>query len=61
MNDRRKRRALPKRIVTTLGELISAAYEAADGPGRKQRIERAAGILTAPDLARRMSRPLRFV
>ena len=61
MNERSKRRTLPKRIVTTLGELISAAYEAADGPGKRQRLERAAGILSAPELARRMSRQLRFV
>ncbi len=51
---------LPKRIVTTLGDLISAAYDAAGGFGR-QRVERAAVILTAPPLARRMSRHLQFV
>jgi hypothetical protein len=51
---------LPKQIVTTLGDLVSAAYEAADGFGR-QRIERAASILSAPQLTRRMSRQLKFV
>ncbi len=56
-----KRRTLPKKIVTTLGDLITAAYDAADGPGVKQRVERAAMILTAPAMSRRMSRQLRFV
>ncbi len=51
---------MPKRIVTTLGDLISAAYDAADGLGL-QKIERAAEILTAAPLARRMSRQLQFV
>ncbi len=50
----------PKHIVTTLGDLISAAYEAADGFG-SQRLERAAVILSSSLLARRMSRQLRFV
>ncbi|HTP26216.1 MAG TPA: hypothetical protein VMK12_11215 [Anaeromyxobacteraceae bacterium] len=52
--------ALPKHVVTTLGDLISAAYEAADGLG-KQRLERAAVLLSASPLARRMSRQVRFV
>jgi hypothetical protein len=51
---------LPKKIVTTLGDLISAAYEAAEGFG-PQREERAAVLLSASPLARRMSRQLRFV
>jgi hypothetical protein len=51
---------MPKRIVTTIGDLISAAYDAADGFGT-QRLERAARILTATPLARRMSRQLQFV
>ena len=51
---------LPKKIVITLGDLITAAYDAADGYGR-QRIEQAANILQAPPLARRMNRQLRFV
>jgi hypothetical protein len=51
---------LPKHIATTLGDLISAAYEAADGFG-SQRLERAAKILTVSPLARRMSRQLQFV
>lgn len=51
---------LPKRVVTTLGDLISAAYEAAGGFGN-QRLERAAVLLTSSPLARRMSRHLQFV
>jgi hypothetical protein len=51
---------MPKRIVTTIGDLISAAYDAADGFG-SQRLERAARILTATPMARRMSRQLQFV
>jgi hypothetical protein len=51
---------LPKHVVTTLGDLISAAYDAADGFG-SQRLERAAVLLTSSPLARRMSRHLQFV
>ncbi|HTT70002.1 MAG TPA: hypothetical protein VMG32_02170 [Anaeromyxobacteraceae bacterium] len=51
---------LPSRIVVSLGDLICAAYEAADGFGR-QRVERAAVILSDAGLARRMSRHLQFV
>jgi hypothetical protein len=51
---------LPKKIVTTLGDLISAAYDAADGFGT-QRLERAAVILERSPLARRMNRRLSFV
>jgi hypothetical protein len=51
---------LPKKIVTTLGDLVSAAYDAADGYGRRK-VERAAQILTAPGIARRMNRQLQFV
>ncbi len=58
--DHRSNAKTPKRIVTTLGDLISAAYEAADGFGL-QRLERAAEILTESPLARRLSRQLQFV
>ncbi len=51
---------LPKRIVTTIGDLVSAAYDAADGFGT-DRLDRAAEILTASPLARRLSRQLQFV
>ena len=49
-----------KTIVTTLGELIAAAYASSRGSGRA-RAERAALLLTAPTLARRFSRQLQFV
>ena len=51
---------LSNRIVTTLGDLIAAAYEVSEGVGR-QRAMRAAVLLTGSPLARRYSRPLRFV
>jgi len=51
---------LPKKIVTTLGDLISAAYEAAEGFG-PQKEERAAALLTRSPLARRLNRQLQFV
>jgi hypothetical protein len=51
---------LPKKILTTLGDLIAAAYEAAGGLG-PQREERAAVLLTRSPLARRLNRQLRFV
>ena len=60
MKTRRPLARMPKRVVTTLGDLIAAAYEAADGLGL-QKIERAAEILTASPLARRMSRHVQFV
>jgi hypothetical protein len=51
---------LPRRIVTTIGDLVSAAYEVADGFGT-DRLDRAAELLTASPLARRLSRQLQFV
>jgi len=60
MKNRYRPTRMPKHIVTTLGDLISAAYDAADGFG-KQRLDRAAAILTATPLARRLSRQLQFV
>ena len=51
---------LPRKFVTTLGDLISAAYEAADGFG-SQKLERAAELLSSSQLARRMNRQLRFL
>ena len=50
----------PRRIATTLGDLIVAAYEAADGFG-VQRLERAAKILSESPLSRRLSRQVQFV
>lgn len=51
---------LPRKVVTTLGDLISAAYEAADGFG-SQKLERAAVLLSSSQLASRMDRQLRFL
>ncbi len=61
MTNRHRRPArIPKHVVTTLGDLISAAYDAAEGAGLR-RTERAAAILTRSPLARQMSRQLEFV
>jgi len=46
--------------VTTLGELISAAYEAVPGMGT-QRLERALTLLTESPLARHISPHVEFV
>lgn len=51
---------LPARVATTVGELISAAYEAADGFGN-QKLERAAQILSSARFARRISPHVQFV
>ena len=51
---------MPRRLVTTLGELISAAYEAAPGLG-PQRAERARTLLTRSPLARHLSPHVEFV
>jgi hypothetical protein len=50
----------PQTTVTTLGDLIAAAYDVSEGSGL-ERAERAARLLTAPSLARRCSRRIRFV
>ena len=60
MKSRRDVAKLPRKIVTTLGDLIAAAYDAAGGFG-PQREERAAVLLTASPLARRLSKQLQFV
>ncbi len=54
------RHTAPRRLVTTLGELISAAYEAVPGLG-PQRIERARTLLTRSPLARHLSPHVEFV
>ncbi len=54
----RKSRARP--VVTTVGELISAAYEAVPGIGEK-RLERALRLLTRSPLARHLSPHVEFV
>ena len=58
---RRPTRKSPARpLKTTLGELISAAYEAVPGMGEK-RLERALRLLTRSPLARHMSPHVEFV
>ncbi len=57
---RSSKRSAPRRLVTTLGELISAAYDAAPGMGA-QRIERALTLLTRSPLARHISPHVEFV
>jgi hypothetical protein len=54
------KRGTPRRLVTTLGDLISAAYEAVPGIG-SQRIERALRLLTRSPLARHISPHVEFV
>jgi len=54
------KRRVSRRLVTTLGELVSAAYEAVPGLGR-QRSERARALLTRSPLARHLSPHLEFV
>jgi hypothetical protein len=54
------KRSAPRRLVTTLGDLISAAYEAAPGMGT-QRLERALTLLTRSPLARRLTPHVVFV
>jgi hypothetical protein len=49
-----------KRFVTTLGDVISAAYEAAPGFGDKK-LQRALTLLTRSPLARHMSPHVQFV
>ena len=56
----RTKRSVPHRLVTTLGELISAAYDAVPGLG-PQRKERALALLTRSPLARAMSPHVEFV
>jgi hypothetical protein len=59
MKPPRKAARFHRRVVTTLGDLIAAAYEAA-GPGQ-ERLDRAAQILTRSPLAKAMNRHLEFV
>jgi hypothetical protein len=65
MSDMKKQiLALPSRsahrLATTVGELISAAFEAAPGNG-SARLAVARAILTSRPLARRLSRPIALV
>jgi len=49
-----------RRLATTVGELISAAFEVASGDG-SARLAVARAILTSRPLARRLSRPIALV
>jgi hypothetical protein len=53
-------RSTHRRRIITLGDLISAAYDAAPGLGRA-RLERAMAILTRSPLARHLSPHVEFV
>jgi hypothetical protein len=53
-------RSAPRRLVVTLGELISAAYDAVPGFGM-QRNERALQLLTRSPLARCITPHVEFV
>ena len=55
----RKVARLPHRIVTTVGDLVAAAYDCAHGSGTR-RLEEAADLLTRSPLARSLSRPVVF-
>ncbi len=50
----------PQRVVTTLGDLISAAYEAVPGIGDKK-LEQALKLLTRSPLARHIHPHVEFV
>lgn len=63
MKDRTERTGIAgieKHVVTTLGDLISAAYEVVPGMGDKK-LERALELLTRSPLARHMSPHVEFV
>lgn len=57
---RNARNNAPRRLVTTLGDLISAAYEVVPGFG-DQRLERALLLLTRSELARHIHPHVEFV
>jgi hypothetical protein len=58
--ENRKSAAAKKRLTTTLGDIISAAYEAVPGMGHKK-LERALTLLTRSPLARQMYPHVEFV
>jgi hypothetical protein len=59
-NRKRESRRRVVRVVTTLGDLVAAAYEAAPGFG-VERLERARLLLTQSPLARALSPHLEIV
>ncbi len=58
--DTRKASPAKKRLTTTLGDIISAAYDAAEGMGQKK-LDRALKLLTRSPLARHMYPHVEFV
>ncbi|HYD39983.1 MAG TPA: hypothetical protein VEB43_04070 [Anaeromyxobacter sp.] len=58
--DRSRNGKSKKRVVTTLGDVISAAYEAVPGIGNKK-LERTLKLLTRSPLARQMYPHVEFV
>ena len=58
--DRSRNVKSKKRFVTTLGDVISAAYEAVPGMGDKK-LERTLKLLTRSPLARHMTPHVEFV
>jgi len=64
MNMKKKSLALrarsARRLATTVGDLVSAAFEAAPGEGFA-RLAVARALLTSRSLARRLSRPILVV
>jgi hypothetical protein len=57
---RTAKKSAPRHFVTTIGDLVSAAYEVVPGFG-DQRLERALRLLTRSPLARHLSPHLEFV
>jgi hypothetical protein len=57
---RPEKKNTPRQLVTTLGDLITAAYDAVPGMG-PQRIERALRLLTRSPLARHIHPHVEFV
>ena len=60
MNRSTRKSARTKKLTTTLGDVISAAYEAAPGLGTKK-LERVLALLTRSPLARHLSPHVEFV
>jgi hypothetical protein len=52
-------RSVSKAVVTTLGDLISAAYDAVPGAGT-QKLDRALALLTRSPLARQLHPQVQF-
>ncbi len=52
-------RSVSKAVVTTLGDLISAAYDAVPGAG-SQKLDRALALLTRSPLARQLHPQVQF-